>query len=220
VRFLAEDDCTTLASMEARFWFDPLCPWAWITSRWMLEVERVRDVRVTWKVMSLAILNEGKEVPAQYAEAMTPEWGPVRVCIAAEQQFSAERPSIVGDLYTALGTRFHLQSRTDFAKVIDESVAECELPASLAEAASDSALDEALRASHDEGLALVGSDVGTPIVAIPDRSGTEVGLFGPIVTPAPLGDDAARLWDAFVTMVQTPGFYEVKRTRDVEPQFD
>lgn len=186
----------------------------------MVEVEGLRDVQVTWKVMSLAILNEGKEVPPQYAEAMAAAWGPVRVCIAAEQQFSSERPTIVGDLYTALGTRLHLQSRTDYATVIEESVAECALPSSLAEAASDSGLDEALRASHDEGLALVGSDVGTPIVAIPDRTGGEVGLFGPIVTPAPLGEDAARLWDAFVTMVQTQGFYEIKRTRDVEPQFD
>ena len=206
--------------MEARFWFDPMCPWAWITSRWMHEVIGMRDVTVTWKVMSLAILNEGNEIPPQYAEAMAAAWGPVRVCIAAEQQFSAERPEIVGELYTALGTRLHLQSRTDFAKVIEESVAEVGLPASIAEAAGDSSLDEALRASHDEGARLVGPDAGTPIVAIPNRDGQEVGLFGPIITPAPLGEDAALLWDAFVAMVQTPGFYEIKRTRDVEPQFD
>jgi hypothetical protein len=206
--------------MDARFWFDPMCPWAWITSRWMHEVIGMRDVQVTWKVMSLAILNEGREVPAQYAEAMAAAWGPVRVCIAAEQQFSAERPDIVGELYTALGTRLHLQSRTDYATVIEESVAEVGLPASVAAAAGDSSLDVALRTSHDQGMRLVGSDVGTPIVAIANREGEEVGLFGPIITPAPLGEDAARLWDAFVAMVQTPGFYEIKRTRDVEPQFD
>jgi hypothetical protein len=206
--------------MDARFWFDPMCPWAWITSRWMHEVIGMRDVQVTWKAMSLAILNEGNEVPAQYAEAMAAAWGPVRVCIAAEQQFSAERPDIVGELYTALGTRLHLQSRTDYATVIEESVAEVDLPASVAAAAGDSSLDVALRTSHDQGMRLVGSDVGTPIVAIANREGKEVGLFGPIITPAPLGEDAARLWDAFVAMVQTPGFYEIKRTRDVEPQFD
>ena len=206
--------------MDARFWFDPMCPWAWITSRWMHEVIGMRDVQVTWKVMSLAILNEGREVPAQYAEAMAAAWGPVRVCIAAEQQFSSERPDIVGELYTALGTRLHLQSRTDYATVIEESVAEVGLPASIAAAAGDSSLDVALRTSHDQGMRLVGSDVGTPIVAIANREGKEVGLFGPIITPAPLGEDAARLWDAFVAMVQTPGFYEIKRTRDVEPQFD
>jgi len=209
-----------LAGVKARFWFDPMCPWAWITSRWMHEVIGMRDVHVTWKVMSLAILNEGSEVPPQYAEAMAAAWGPVRVCIAAEQQFGAERPDIVGELYTALGVRLHLQSRTDYATVIAESVAEVGLPAALAEAANDSSLDQALHASHDEGARLVGPDAGTPIVAIADRNGEEVGLFGPIMTPAPLGEDAARMWDGFVLMVQTPGFYEIKRTRDVEPQFD
>ena len=186
----------------------------------MHEVMGKRDVQVTWKVMSLAILNEGNEIPPQYAEAMAAAWGPVRVCIAAEQQFGAERPDIVGELYTALGTRLHLQTRTDYATVIAESVAEVGLPASIAEAANDASLDEALRASHDEGARLVGPDAGTPIVAIADRDGKEVGLFGPIMTPAPLGEDAARRGDGFVLMVQTPGFYEIKRTRDVEPQFD
>jgi len=206
--------------MKARFWFDPLCPWAWITSRWMHEVTAVRDVQVEWKVMSLAILNAGQEVPPEYAEAMAAAWGPVRVCIAAQEQFGAERPEVVGELYTALGTRFHLQGRTDFSQVIAESVAEVGLPDSIAAAATDDAFDAALQASHDEGTALVGPDAGTPIVAIADREGTEVGLFGPIMTPAPLGKDAGRMWDGFVLMVQTPGFYEIKRTRDVEPQFD
>ena len=209
-----------VGGVKARFWFDPLCPWAWITSRWMHEVTGIRDVQVTWKVMSLAVLNEGQEVPEQYAEAMAAAWGPVRVCIAAEQAFVMERPDVVGELYTAMGTRLHLQSRTDYATVISESVAEVGLPAAIAEAAHDASFDEALRASHDEGARLVGPDAGTPIVAIADRNGTEVGLFGPIMTPAPLGEDAGRMWDGFVLMVQTPGFYEIKRTRDVEPQFD
>jgi len=206
--------------MEARFWFDPLCPWAWITSRWMHEVTAIRDVEVEWKVMSLAILNEGNEVPPEYAEAMAAAWGPVRVCIAAQEGYGAQRPEVVGELYTAMGTRLHLQSRTDYAKVIEESVAEVGLPDSIAAAAQDATFDDALRASHDEGAHLVGPDAGTPIIAIADREGTEVGLFGPVVTPAPLGEDAGRLWDGFVLMVQTPGFYEIKRTRDVEPQFD
>lgn len=186
----------------------------------MHEVMGMRDVQVTWKVMSLAILNEGNEIPPQYAEAMAAAWGPVRVCIAAEQHFGAERPDITGELYTALGTRLHLQGRTDYATVIAEAVAEVGLPASIADAANDPSFDAALRASHDEGARLVGPDAGTPIVAIADRDGKEVGLFGPIMTPAPRGEDAARMWDGFVLMVQTPGFYEIKRTRDVEPQFD
>lgn len=206
--------------MKARFWFDPMCPWAWITSRWMHEVMQVRDVQVEWKVMSLAILNAGQEVPPEYAEAMAAAWGPVRVCIAAEVGYADERPDIVGDLYTALGTRIHPQGRTDYQDVIAEAVAEVGLPASVAEAAQDASFDEALRVSHDSGVQLVGPDAGTPIVAITDKNGTQVGLFGPIMTPAPLGEDAGRMWDGFVLMVQTPGFYEIKRTRDAAPQFD
>ena len=206
--------------MKARFWFDPLCPWAWITSRWMHEVTAIRDVQVEWKVMSLAILNAGQEVPPQYAEAMAAAWGPVRVCIAAQLEYAQERQGIVGDLYTAMGTRLHVQGRTDFGRIIEESVAEVGLPGAVAQAADDAAFDEALRASHDEGMQLVGSDVGTPIVGIADRDGTEVGMFGPIMTPAPLGEDAEKMWDGFVLLAQTPGFYEIKRTRDVEPQFD
>lgn len=186
----------------------------------MVSVEGLRDVRVEWRVMSLAILNEGNEVPPQYAEAMAAAWGPVRVCITAEQQYGAERPSIVGDLYTAMGTRIHVEARTDFAEIIKESVAEVGLPEAVSAAATDANWDAALRASHDEGAGLVGPDAGTPVLAIPDRQGEYVGLFGPIVTPAPMGEDAANLWDAYVTMVQTPGFFEIKRTRDVEPQFD
>lgn len=186
----------------------------------MHEVTAIRDVQVEWKVMSLAILNAGQEVPPQYAEAMAAAWGPVRVCIAAQLEYAQERQGIVGDLYTAMGTRLHVQGRTDFGRIIEESVAEVGLPGAVAQAADDAAFDEALRASHDEGMQLVGSDVGTPIVGIPDRDGTEVGMFGPIMTPAPLGEDAGKMWDGFVLLAQTPGFYEIKRTRDVEPQFD
>lgn len=180
----------------------------------------IRDVQVEWKVMSLAILNSGQEVPPEYAEAMAAAWGPVRACIAAEREYGHERPGIVGELYTAMGTRFHVQGRMDFRQVVEESVAEVDLPETVAQAADDAAFDEALQASHDEGTRLVGPDAGTPIVAISDRNGTEVGLFGPIMTPAPLGEDAGKMWDGFVLMVQTPGFYEIKRTRDVEPRFD
>jgi len=186
----------------------------------MHEVMAIRDVQVEWNVMSLAILNEGQEVPPEYAEAMAAAWGPVRVCIAAELGYAAERPGVVGELYTALGTRLHLQARSDYAQVIEESVAEVGLPSEVAQAAQDPSFDEALKASHDAGARLVGPDAGTPIVAIEDRQGREVGLFGPIMTPAPLGEDAGRMWDGFVLLVQTPGFYEIKRTRDVEPQFD
>lgn len=204
-------------AIKADFWFDPMCPWAWLTSRWMLEVERIRDVEVQWHVMSLAVLNENNEIPPEYAEAMAAAWGPVRVCIAAEQ---AVGPQILGPLYTALGTRIHPEHRTDYATIISESVAEAGLPASLAAAANDPSLDEALRASHSEGIALVGADVGTPVIAVPGAGGGRVAFFGPVVTPTPLGEDAGRLWDGTILVAGTPGFFELKRSRDVEPQFD
>lgn len=204
-------------AIKADFWFDPMCPWAWLTSRWMLEVERIRDVEVQWHVMSLAVLNENNEIPPEYAEAMAAAWGPVRVCIAAEQ---AVGPQILGPLYTALGTRLHPEHRTDYATIISESVAEAGLPASMAAAANDPSLDEALRASHSAGIALVGADVGTPVIAVPGPGGVRVAFFGPVVTPTPLGEDAGRLWDGTLLVAGTPGFFELKRSRDVAPQFD
>jgi hypothetical protein len=204
-------------SIKADFWFDPMCPWAWLASRWMLEVERIRDVEVQWHVMSLAVLNENSEIPPQYAAAMAAAWGPVRVCIAAEQAKGSE---ILGPLYTAFGTRLHPEHRTDYSKIISESVAEVGLPASFANAATDSSFDEALRASHLAGITLVGEDVGTPVIAVPGPSGAPVAFFGPVVTPVPLGEDAGRLWDGTMLVAGTPGFFELKRSRDAEPQFD
>lgn len=204
-------------AIKADFWFDPMCPWAWMTSRWMLEVQRIRDVEVQWHVMSLAVLNENSEIPPEYAEAMAAAWGPVRVCIAAEQ---ARGPEILGPLYTALGTRIHPEHRTDYAAIITESVAEAGLPASMAEAAYDPSYDEALRASHLEGISLVGTEVGTPVIAVPGADGSRVAFFGPVVTPIPLGEDAGRLWDGTLLVAGTPGFFELKRSRNAEPQFD
>jgi protein-disulfide isomerase-like protein with CxxC motif len=202
---------------QADFWFDPMCPWAWITSRWMLEVEKIRDVSVRWHVMSLAILNDGAEVPEEYAEAMRHAWKPVRVVIAAEQ---AAGPDVVLPLYTALGVRIHLEGRTDYDTIIRESLAEVGLPAALAEAAESTEYDAALRKSHDSGIDLVGQAVGTPVIAVPGPDGDPVAFFGPVITPMPLGEAAGRLWDGTLLVAGTPGFYELKRSRDAEPQFD
>lgn len=202
------------------FWFDPLCPWAWLTSRWMLEVEKVRDVEVRWHVMSLAVLNEPKldELPEQYQEMMrTQAWGPVRVAIAAEQQHGSD---VLGPLYTALGTRFHNRGQERDRATILEALAEVGLPESLADAADTDEWDEALRASHKVGIDLVGQDVGTPVIAVPGADGEQIAFFGPVVTPAPKGEAAARLWDGTLMVASTPGFYEIKRTRDVGPVFD
>lgn len=202
---------------KVEFWFDPMCPWAWITSRWLLEVARLRDLDITWSVMSLAVLNEHNEIPPEYEEAMKAAWGPVRVCIAAREQFG---DSVLGPLYTAFGTRLHVEARTDYARIITESVADAGLPPELAAAAQDPSLDTALRASHQRAIDLVGSEVGTPVIAVPGPDGSPVAFFGPVITPAPMGEDAIRLWDGALMVASTPGFYELKRSRTVGPEFD
>jgi 2-hydroxychromene-2-carboxylate isomerase len=196
----------------ADFWFDTLCPWAWLTSRWMIEVTAVRDVSVRWRPMSLAILNAEHDVSEDYKSRIAAGWGPMRVCVAAER---AHGPAALGPLYTALGTRFHPQQLPKERSVIEVALAEAGLPVELADAMDDPAYDDALRASHDEGMALVGKDVGTPIIRVGDAA-----FFGPVVTPTPRGEAAGRLWDGVLLVAQTPGFYEIKRTRDQRPSFD
>ncbi|WP_433856318.1 mycothiol-dependent nitroreductase Rv2466c family protein [Streptomyces kronopolitis] len=207
------------AKTPADFWFDPLCPWAWMTSRWMLEVEKVRPVEVRWHVMSLAVLNEDKldELPENYRELLATAWGPVRVCIAAEQQHGSE---VLGPLYTALGTRFHNRGQERTRETLVEALREAGLPAELADAADSDAYDAQLRVSHKEGIDLVGQEVGTPVIAVPGHDGERIAFFGPVVTPAPKGEEAARLWDGTLMVASIPGFYEIKRTRTQGPIFD
>ncbi|MGA3154064.1 MAG: DsbA family protein [Streptosporangiaceae bacterium] len=195
------------------FWFDPLCPWAWITSRWMLEVEKVRPVRVRWHVMSLGVLNENKEdLSDQYKELMKKAFGPVRVCIAAEQKFG---PDVLLPLYTALGTRFHHEKAERDRATIEAALADAGLPAELADAADSTEYDEALRASHADGMDRVGYEVGTPVISVDGAS-----FFGPVVSPIPRGDAAARLWDGVLLVAKTDGFFELKRSRTRDPIFD
>jgi protein-disulfide isomerase-like protein with CxxC motif len=197
---------------EVDFWFDPLCPWAWITSRWILEVEKVRPVKVTWHVMSLAALNEGKDdLPEQYREFMQTAWGPVRVCTAAAQKFG---PEVLGPLYTALGTRFHDQKADRDRATIEAALTEAGLPAELADAIDSTEYDEAVRASHADGIDRVGYEVGTPVISV---LGTAI--FGPVVSPIPRGEAAARLWDGVLLVAGTDGFFELKRSRTRDPIF-
>ncbi|OAE02097.1 DsbA family protein [Arthrobacter sp. OY3WO11] len=196
---------------KADFWFDPLCPFAWITSRWIGEVEGVRDIETAWHVMSLAVLNEGRDLEPGYRESMDNAWGLVRVIIAAQQQHG---DATVKALYDAMGSLIHEAGEQDRDVVITKALADCGLPATLAAAASTDAFDNQLRASHQEGISLVGQDVGTPVVAF---NGTA--FFGPVLTRIPRGEEAGRLWDATTAIAAYPHFFELKRSRTERPEF-
>jgi predicted DsbA family dithiol-disulfide isomerase len=201
---------------KAQFWFDPACPWAWITSRWMLEVEKVRPVQTEWRIMSLAYLNleqhGGEGLSEEYKERMSHAWGPVRVCAAAAKEKGED---VLGPLYTAIGTRFHVQGRRGDPEVLPESIAEVGLPESLVEAANSTEYDEAIKKSHHDAFDQVGLDVGTPVIRIREKA-----LFGPVITPAPKGEAAGRLWDGMALVAEADGFFELKRTRDRRPSFE
>jgi 2-hydroxychromene-2-carboxylate isomerase len=198
-----------------RFWFDPVCPWAWITSRWMHEVTEVRDVSVEWRLMSLRLLNEGTPGydPAK-ATGHTFGAAAQRVAAAARDEAgSAGGSDAVGRLYTALGTLLHVEQAPREAATVARALAGAGLPDTLLAAFDDPAYDAAVRADHEAGIALVGSDVGTPIVAVGDAA-----IFGPVVTPVPRGEAAGKLWDGVRLVLETDGFFELKRGRDREPQ--
>ncbi|WP_423724145.1 DsbA family protein [Arthrobacter gengyunqii] len=200
------------SAAKADFWFDPICPFAWVTSRWMGEVEQVRDVSTDWHVMSLSLLNEGRDLPENYMERMKAAIKPVRVIIAATELHGDK---YIKPLYDAMGTRIHVGGNDDLDAVIRESLDEVGLPADLARFADSDEYDTQLRASHQEGISKVGDDVGTPIVAF---NGTA--FFGPVLTRIPRGEEAGRMFDGAVMLAENPAFFELKRSRTESPQFD
>jgi Mycothiol-dependent nitroreductase Rv2466c len=205
-------------TINVDLWVDPACPWAWVTSRWLLEVEQVRDVSVRFNVMSLSVLNEGREnLPERYKEALARNWGPVRVLVAAGQ---SQGPEVIRSLYSAMGTRIHPGKEGNGPDMIAGALADLDLDPGLAAAADSTDYDEALRASHEAGMKPVGNDVGTPVLHIPVADAEPIAFFGPVVTPIPRGEAAGKLWDGVLAVAGTDGFFELKRTRDRRPSFD
>ena len=194
-------------------WFDPKCPWAWIASRWLLEVEKVRpEVAVRFHVLSLAWLNRDREVEAWYREWLDTAWGPARIAMAVERKYG-EGAREVRELYTALGNRIHLDKQPLGRELYEAALTEVGLPTQFADAADDASLDEALRQGTEAGLGPVGEDLGTPAIHVHGADGTVNAFFGPVVTPIPRGEAAGKLWDGMLLVSETPGFYELKRAR-------
>jgi 2-hydroxychromene-2-carboxylate isomerase len=197
---------------DVDFWFDPVCPWAWITSRWMLEVEQVRPVRTRWHLMSLAVLHEGDDLPEAYAQTMRDALSLVRVVMAAGQ---AHGPQVVLPMYTALGTRIHQERANRDRDTVETALKEVGLPADLADAMTSSSYDEAVRESHQAAMNRVGEGVGTPVISVDGHA-----IFGPVVSPIPRGEAAGRLWDGVQLCLGVDGFFELKRSRTRDPVFD
>ncbi|MBB1500989.1 disulfide bond formation protein DsbA [Propioniciclava sp. MC1683] len=199
-------------TQKVDLWFDPLCPWAWMTSRWLLEVEKVRDIDLRFHVMSLSVLNEGRDLDPGYRELMDAGWAGVRVAMAVEREHGQQA---LRDFYTAIGTRYHPGGQEQGRAAIEGALADVGLPTSLADLAETDEHDDELRRSHHEGMDPVGDEVGTPVIHLNGR-----GLFGPVISPAPKGEQAGRLFDGFALVTEYEGFFELKRTRTVGPIFD
>ncbi|MFE2508274.1 disulfide bond formation protein DsbA [Streptomyces naganishii] len=205
------------ANTVVDMWVDPRCPWAWITSRWLLEVEKVRPIETRFHIMSLSVLNQGREVPEKYRQGMIDGWGPVRVCIAAEERYGTD---VLRPLYNAMGALIHLKQAGLKRDMMVAALAEAGLPEDLVEVADSTDHDEALRASHHAGMDPVGTEVGTPVIHVPGPDGELIAFFGPVITPAPRGEAAGRLWDGVLALAGTDGFFELKRSRTHDAIFD
>ena len=199
------------SAQKVDMWFDPICPFAWITSRWLLEAAAVRDLEVTWNIMSLAQLNKDREMDEAHKAAFTRSWDAVRLVAAVKEKHGNDA---VIALYNAMGTRIHLKKEKVSDELLTAALAEAGLPSDLFAVAKDESWNEPMIASHDRAISLVGNDVGTPVVAIGDAA-----FFGPVISPAPKGEQAGRLWDGLALCLEVPGFYELKRARKGGPDF-
>jgi hypothetical protein len=197
---------------KAEFWFDPMCPWAFITSRWILEVSKVRDIEISWNIFSLPHLNRDREMPERYKTIFANSWSCTRVIKAVENQFGKEKTL---PLYTAISTRIHVQKESVSQDLLIDALSEISVDSKFALEMNNSDWDKEIIQSHERGIKLVGDDVGTPIIAI-----NGIGFFGPVISPAPKGEDAGKLWDGVVLSASYPGFFEIKRSRTIGPIFD
>jgi 2-hydroxychromene-2-carboxylate isomerase len=193
-------------TQDATFWFDPICPFTWRTSRWLLAVTSARGLSVDWRLMSLGILNEGKEIPPQFVEGLKASARAQRLLYATGERHGAQA---LASLYTAIGNRVHGAHREMSTEVLAEAIAEAGLPADLVAAADDAGLDAPVRDSHEAGQARVGTESGSPILAL----GEGPGFFGPVVVPVPEGEAAEKLFDAVRLLTAVPEFSELKTAR-------
>lgn len=196
---------------KAEFWFDPICPWAWMTSRWILEVTKVRDVEVSFNLFSLAHLNRNT-TDEKYKSHFSKSWSSTRVIMAAKVKHGE---GYVLPLYTAIGSRIHLEKLEVGKELFEAALAEVGLDTSLADEMDNESWNAAIIESHERGITLVGNDVGTPLIKIGDYA-----FFGPVISPAPKGEAAGKLWDGVVGVASYPGFFEIKRSRTVGPIFE
>lgn len=207
-------DDMTASTPSVEFWFDPICPWCWMTSRWAAEVSQVRGFEIVWHPISLKVINEennGGEPHDGHIQGH-------RLGRVVEAARVAIGESAVGKLYTEMGNRVHPGENRDFDAIIAESLATLDiddaLAATLRAAADSEASDAQLRTNTLHALEIAGPDVGVPIISIDGNA-----FFGPVMTPAPTGEDALRLWDGVSAVASVPGFYELKRGRTTGPQF-
>ena len=197
---------------STEYWFDPICPWAWITSRWILEVEQVRDIEVKWNIFSLGHLNREREMPEKYKSSMVNSWLCGRVVMAVSEKHGATQ---ILPIYSAIGARIHLNGEVISEELFRSALIEIGSDPELALEMNNSEWDLKIIESHDRGIALVGDEVGTPIIAIGDNA-----FFGPVISPAPKAEEAGKLWDGVVLAASYPGFFEIKRSRTVGPIFN
>jgi hypothetical protein len=211
-------------SYDLNFYFDPVCPFAWMTSKWVRMVADQRDYRVDWRFISLRILNANVDYSTHFPEHYEDEHtSGLRLLRVAARVRSEHGRTAVAELYSAFGARLFETDRDGLPAaslgtrdLVEPMLRDAGLPVDAADALDDTTLDDVIRSETEEALALTGRDVGTPILHFSPPDGTA--FFGPVISRLPAADDAARLWDHVIGLAQFPGFAELKRSLRERPQ--